>query len=100
MKNARSVETKTSAPEQGDSNAPAKFFGTESLCVKPEIHPRGSSDSCEVRLRACLTLNGWALTATPKNPNGAFTVSRWGMVRNMVDLTVVTKFAKQVGAKE
>ncbi len=49
-------------------------------------------------LRARLALAGWALTATPDNPHGAFTVSRWGMVRDLIDLASVASFTDRVGA--
>ena len=49
-------------------------------------------------LRARLALAGWVLTATPDNPHGAFTVSRWGMVRDLVDLAAVAAFTARVGA--
>ena len=47
-------------------------------------------------LRARLALAGWALTTTPDNPHGAFTVSRWGMVRDLVDLPAVAAFTDRV----
>jgi hypothetical protein len=49
-------------------------------------------------LRARLALAGWALTTTPDNPHGAFTVSRWGMVRDLADLAAVAAYADRVGA--
>ena len=49
-------------------------------------------------LRARLALAGWMLTTTPDNPHGAFTVSRWGMVRDLVDLAAVEQIAARVGA--
>ena len=49
-------------------------------------------------LRARLALAGWVLTTTPYNPHGAFTVSRWGMVRDLADLAGVAAFADRVGA--
>ena len=48
-------------------------------------------------LRARLALAGWVVTATPDNPHGAFTVSRWGMARDLDSLAAVEAFAAQVG---
>ena len=49
-------------------------------------------------LRARLALAGWVLATTPDSPHGAFTVSRWGMARDLVDLAAVEAFSAQVGA--
>ena len=49
-------------------------------------------------LRARLALAGWVLTDTPDSPHGAFTVSRWAMARDLVDLAAVEAFSAQVGA--
>ena len=48
-------------------------------------------------LRARLALAGWGLTSTPNNPHGAFTISRWGMTRDLLDLAAVARFADRVG---
>ena len=47
-------------------------------------------------LRARLALAGWILTATPNNQHGAFTVSRWGMVRDLGTLAAVAAFTERV----
>ena len=47
-------------------------------------------------LRARLALAGWVLTTTPDNPHGAFTVSRWGMVRDLTTLAAVAVFTNRV----
>ena len=49
-------------------------------------------------LRARLALAGWVLTATPNSPHGAFSVSRWGMLRDLATLAAVAAFADRVGA--
>ena len=49
-------------------------------------------------LRARLALAGWVLATTPDSPHGAFTVSRWAMARDLVDLAAVQAFSAQVGA--
>ena len=47
-------------------------------------------------LRARLALAGWVLATTPDNPHGAFTVSRWGMVRDLTALADVAVFTNRV----
>ena len=47
-------------------------------------------------LRARLALAGWVLTATPHSPYGAFTVTRWGMVRDLATLADVAVFTNRV----
>ena len=46
--------------------------------------------------RARLALAGWVLADTPDNPHGAFTVSRWGMVRDLTALADVAVFTNRV----
>ena len=47
-------------------------------------------------LRAWLALADWSLTATPGSQHGAFTASRWGRARDLMDLAAVAEFAEMV----
>ena len=93
---AHAVVTPTSekAPDAANVGGPAK---TETQCP---IFEQPTDDSKRfATLRAHLALKGYSLHRTAAGDGPVcFCVTRWGMARELPDITAVRAFAEQVGA--